>query len=258
MSDHLDPMLLGGLLDGELDAANVLTCEAHLRACPACLAQYETLQRLRAALTSPALPHRAPEGLRDRLEAALSPVPETHSTPAIALARPPRFAPWLAGGGLTALAASLALVFVTPLFSAPALQDELVANHVRSTLANHLIDIPTSDRHVVKPWFNGKIDFSPPVVDLADEGFPLVGGRLDYVEGKTAPALVYRRHLHIINVFVRPQGGRGRLVKAAHHQGYNLAHWTAAGLDYWAVSDVEPADLNTFAKLFADRAKDAG
>ncbi len=172
--------------------------------------------------------------------------------------RPARAGSWLAGAGITAIAASLALVFVAPQFAAPGLEDQLVANPVRSLQASHLIDIPTSDRHVVKPWFNGKIDFSPPVVDLADEGFPLVGGRLDYVAGKTVPALVFHRRLHTINVFVQPQGGPGERIHAAHHDGYNLAHWTAAGLDYWAVSDIEPADLNTFAKLFAERAKGSG
>ena len=252
MTDHPDPMLLHGLLDGELDAANTLAVEAHLKSCPACLAEYETLRRLRTAMASPGLRHTAPVSLRDRIEASLTPASVARP------ARPPRTGAWLGGAGIAAIAASLALVFVAPQFAAPGLEDQLVANHVRSLQANHLIDIPTSDRHVVKPWFNGKIDFSPPVVDLTDEGFPLVGGRLDYVAGKTVPALVFHRRLHTINVFVQPQGGPGRLVHAAHHDGYNLAHWTDVGLDYWAVSDIEPADLNTFARLFAERAKGSG
>jgi anti-sigma factor RsiW len=252
MTDHPDPMLQHGLLDGELDAANTLAIEAHLKSCPACLAEYETLQRLRAALASPGLRHSAPASLLDQIEASLMPDPVAKSQ------RPNRTGSWLAGAGVAAGVASLALVFIAPRFAAPGLEDQLVANHVRSLQANHLVDIPTSDRHVVKPWFNGKIDFSPPVVDLVDEGFPLVGGRLDYVAGKTVPALVFHRRLHTINVFVQPQGGPGGQISAAHHDGYNLAHWTDAGLDYWAVSDIEPTDLNTFAKLFAERAKGAG
>jgi anti-sigma factor RsiW len=156
-------------------------------------------------------------------------------------------------GSVTALAAALALVF----FYVPRLDvaDELVAGHVRSLLASHLVDIATSDRHVVKPWFAGKVDFAPPVFDFADHGFPLVGGRLDYVHGRVVAALVYRRHQHIINVFVWPEGSGPVITRELRHDGYNVAAWEQGGLELWAVSDVEPADLQQLRAEFAAQAR---
>ena len=160
---------------------------------------------------------------------------------------------WSAAGAIAAIAASLLVVQTVPLQSA-SLEDQLVASHVRSLLANHLIDVETSDRHVVKPWFNGKIDFSPPVVDLKDQGFPLVGGRLDYADQRVVAALVYRRRAHLINLFVLPAHS-GPLAGPPHHAptSYSVVHWTRGGLDFWAVSDVEAGDLETFHKAFAAR-----
>ena len=130
----------------------------------------------------------------------------------------------------------------------PALEQQLVASHVRSLLVDHLVDIPTSDRHVVKPWFNGKIDFSPPTPDLTAQGFPLVGGRLDYVGGTTVAVIVYRRRLHTINLFAWPAGMAPRARRAT--DGYTLSIGAQGDLDFWAVSDVAGGDLDQFRTAF--------
>jgi anti-sigma factor RsiW len=132
------------------------------------------------------------------------------------------------------------------------LADEVIASHVRSLLATHLVDVPSSDQHTVKPWFNGKIDFAPEVKDLAAQGFPLVGGRLDYIGGKTAAALVYRRNQHPINVLVVSAPGKGDARPAnMNRKGYHLIHWTRDGLDYWAVSDLNTTELGQFVSELA-------
>ena len=235
-----DPMLLHALLDDELDAANIASVEAHLRTCPDCAAEFEKLQRLHRIVADPALHHAAPAGLRERIDAALP------SAPRAANPWPARLG-WGAGG---AIAAGLALTLAVP--QSPAisgLEQQMVASHVRSLLADHLVDIPTSDRHVVKPWFNGKIDFSPPTPDLKTAGFPLVGGRLDYIGGRVVPAIVYRRNLHTINVFAWP-AGKGPVPADAATDGYTLVHWRQGDLDFWAVSDVAGGDLDQFRKAF--------
>ena len=163
--------------------------------------------------------------------------------------RPSLLAGWLAAGAMTAVAASLV---VTPMAVGPSLPQQLADAHVRSLQADHLVDVPTSDRHVVRPWFNGKIGFAPPPApDLVAQGFPLVGGRLDYAEGRPIAAIVYRRRAHVINLFVLPARGGLQLPRLGPAPGgYAMVHWTGKGLDYWAVSDVEPDELKGFREAF--------
>ena len=134
------------------------------------------------------------------------------------------------------------------------MENQLIGSHVRSLLANHLTDVETSNKHVVKPWFNGKIDFAPPVPDLADQGFPLAGGRLDYVSGKVVPALVYHRRLHTINVFIWPiKSGAIVPTRTLRRDGYSLVEWKRGDLEFWAVSDIDAVELRQFQQDFAQR-----
>jgi anti-sigma factor RsiW len=157
---------------------------------------------------------------------------------------------WMFVPSLAALAASLFLV-IAPIHDHSPIEDEIVASHVRSLLANHLTDVTTSNQHTVKPWFNGKIDFSPPVVDLASQGFPLVGGRVDYIGGRVVAALIYRRNAHLINVFVWPASPAAAITTS--RDGYNIDNWSKDGLTFWAVSDASADDVNRFRETFSEQ-----
>ena len=129
------------------------------------------------------------------------------------------------------------------------LAQEVVSSHIRSMMLNHLVDVPSSDQHTVKPWFNGKLDFAPEVKDFADQGFPLAGGRLDYIDNRTVAALVYQRRKHSINLFIWPSPGAPINPQQFSVNGYHIIHWTKSGASYWAVSDVNSTDLSEFAEL---------
>jgi anti-sigma factor RsiW len=156
---------------------------------------------------------------------------------------------------VSALAATVVLALLLH-FPGASVADELVANHVRSLLASHLVDIETSDRQIIKPWFMGKVDFSPPIPELAEQGFPLVGGRLDYMPGRVLPAVVYRRGQHIINVFVWPAGGRTAAPVTTRRDGYNVLGWSQGSLRFCAVSDAEPAALSQLKAAIAQQVRD--
>lgn len=241
-------LLLHGLIDGELDAANALAMEGHLSACDGCAEELARLQALRRLVRAPGVAFQAPEGLAARIGAALD------EADAPASSRPRRrltaIAPWALSGTFAALAATLALIVLVPAAPEATLQNEVVSSHVRSLQASHLTDVATSDRHTVKPWFNGRIDFAPPVADLAAQGFPLAGGRLDYLHDRTVAALVFRRRLHVINLFIWPSKPGETLSGVRRHEGYSLVYWTAGGLEFWAVSDIDQADLETFARAY--------
>ena len=236
-------LLVHGLIDGELDAANALAAEAHIADCADCGALHEEMTRLRARLGAADLHYPAPPGLAARIDRAIG----SAQRPAV---RRPRLAwpNWATGAGLTALAASLLVLLMVP--RGPDLPAEVVAGHVRSLQVAHLVDVVTSDQHTVKPWFAGRIDFSPPVVDTSPAGFLLAGGRLDYLDGRPVAAIVYRRRQHVINLFIWP--GPGRSEPAADtRDGYNMLHWTSGGMVHWAVSDLNAAELGQFQALIA-------
>jgi anti-sigma factor RsiW len=248
-------ILLHALIDGELDAGHTRDVEAHVAECSACADKLQAFRAMHETIAAANLKETAPASLRARLDAALPrPVPAS-ATPR-GFVRPSRrsfFGGFAAGAVLSgAVAASLVL---TVFRSNPeqTIADEVVSAHIRSLQPGHLMDVETSDQHTVKPWFDGKVDVAPPVVDLTAEGFTLLGGRLDYIDGEPVAAVVYRRRKHIINLFVAQRLGSARsYVGAQTVQGYNVRHWSAGGLDFWAVSDLDPAELGEFvAKISA-------
>ena len=243
--DH--ELLLHALADGELDAGNVLAVEAHVATCAACAAELAAIREVKARLAAAAPGYAAPASLRARLDAALA---EAEAPPP----RQPRVRAetWVMSGAVTALAASLALFAFIP--AGDSLERELIDAQARSLDAQHLVDVQTSDRHTVKPWFNGKVDFAPPVVDLAAQGYPLVGGRLDRIDGRRAAALVFRRRAHTINLFIWP-GEASTAPILEKREGYSLVRWGAGGLVFWAVSDIDPADLSQFQQDFVAATK---
>ena len=231
--------LIDGYFDGELDLAHSLEVERHLPTCAACRDELESRQVVREAVRAGSLYHRAPPPLRRQLRAAIA----GQGWPAASFTL-------RAGYALAAclLLAALMVVFWRPSADAP-LTQAVVDSHVRSLMAAHLFDVASTDKHTVKPWFSGKLDFSPPVIDPARQGFPLTGGRLDYLAGRPVAALVYKRNRHVINLFVWPEKGVGGGGGEAVRQGYNVLHWDQAGMAFWAVSDLNGGELRQFARL---------
>jgi len=236
-------LLLGGLVDGELDAANTALAEAHVARCEGCREELERLQAVRNLLQIDGVRHSAPGALLKRIEAS----PHVARKAANENKVPRWIAPALGG----AVAASLAFVTVAPLAAPSPIDRDLVSSHVRSLQPGHLTDVQTTNQHIVKPWFNGRIDFAPPVPELADRGFPLAGGRLDSIDGKTVAAIVYHRRLHTVNLYVWPSdAGRDR---AFVEDGFAVREWSRNGLRFAAVSDIPAAELLQFETLFVQR-----
>jgi anti-sigma factor RsiW len=237
--------LIHSYADGELDAANASQVGQHLSQCEECRATERQIRALRDALTNSSPAYRAPAHLRRNIRAALR--RESRASGHLS----DRWFGWLAPAAVFALLL-LGFFFIENFHGTrTAIADELIANHVRSLLATHLVDVPSSDQHTVKPWFNGKIDFAPPVDDLSSDGFPLIGGRLDYLQGKTVAALVYRRNQHPINLFIAPAPGKSDSSPSVlSRRGYNLVHWSRHEMDYWAVSDLNANELQQFASKF--------
>jgi anti-sigma factor RsiW len=260
--------LIDGYLDGELDPITSQAIEQHLRDCTKCQVAFESHTALAHAISQGAPYYRAPAELRQRVHSSLREAigkrasrggareiqsfrtrPRTER-PSVLFEMPWN---WLG------LAAAIILVAVIVWNFLPRLQQpgadqllatQLIASHVRSLMANHLTDVASSDQHTVKPWLDAKLDFAPPVVDLTNAGFPLIGGRLDYLDNRPVAALIYQRRKHFINLFVWPASDASRTTKAISHQGYHLLHWVEGDFNYWAVSDVSDSDLQAFKQSF--------
>ncbi len=247
MSCETTQALLDGYFDGELDLVNSVEIERHLQTCAGCAGEYGSRQALRAAIRGGALYHRAPAPLGRRLRRSLQQA--DRPAPAFGTRR------W-AWPALAACLVVAALVVAGRLTRFPVrpntdgvLAQAVLSGHVRSLMASHLVDVASTSQHTVKPWFSGKLDFAPPVTDLAAQGFPLVGGRLDYLDNRPVAALVYGRRKHRINLFIWPADRTASADGEEIRQGYALVHWSQSGMTYWAVSDLNPAELHQFAAL---------
>ena len=250
MSCDLTKSVLHGYLDGELDAARAADFERHLVSCSECVTALEAQERLRSSILHAGLYERAPASLRKQVQTSLS-------GSAKPLAKVVPISPawrWLA------VAATLLLVVFAGWRGLTLLRGDATANtiaaaivdaHLRSLQPGHLEDVVSTDQHTVKPWFDGKIDFAPPVRDFTEQGFPLQGGRLDVVRGRSVAVMVYMRRKHIINVFVWPTSERDSEPVSGSQLGYHWIDWRRGGMELSAVSDVSAADLAELQQLLA-------
>ncbi len=241
--------LLQADLDGELGPEGAATLATHLANCPVCQARQAALIRLSARLRNELPYHAAPPRLREAIQAA-----------AAKAATPRQRENWLRAatnwlrlllpvGGAAALAAALALIVIVP--GGTNITESVIASHIRALQPGHLMDVISTDQHTVKPWFNGKVDFSPPVKDLAAQGFPLIGGRLDFLAGRPVAALVYHRAKHVIDLYIWPTSSKAAAPEqAGERSGYNFVRWSQGDMVFWAVSDVEKAQLADFVRLW--------
>jgi anti-sigma factor RsiW len=264
-------ILLHALLDGELDAGHAREVETHLESCPRCAVQLRGYRELQQAMPAAQLRFAAPMSLRRRVEMAMPSAPAAHSasgdarerafpseacgqrgnSEARTSSRRSVFKGFTMGSAFSAAVAATLFIAVIRTDHDQSVLGDVLSAHLRSLQGEHLTDVQTSDQHTVKPWFNGKLDVAPPVVDLTAQGFTLVGGRLDYVDGKPVASIVYRRRTHVINLFVA-QGA-----VSDHHgaklekvQGFNIRRWSTKGLEFRAISDLGADELQEFGAKF--------
>ncbi len=239
--------LMHAYLDSELELTKSLEFEKHLQGCDRCSRAYKNLEVLQSSIRKGSFYYEKPKGLEKKIRNAFM---KEESRGTRWFIRPLQWAP---------LAASFVLLFlfwkvIPPAFgpsSEARLSEEILSDHIRSLMPNHLIDVASTNQHTVKPWFNGKLDFSPQVKDLSSQGFNLIGGRLDYVNKRSVAALVYHLRGHAINVFVWPLAkNTPEESKMETDRGYHLIHWNANGMTYWVASDLNEAELQEFVKLF--------
>ncbi len=239
--------LMAAYVDDELDSSSAIRYAAHLAECPTCTDAYRLLLELHNAIKTNGIRYMAPGHLRHRIQTAL---PRT--APRRKKLRQLPWA-WINLGIATACAFAFALTFslyvAVPSEQERAVQ-EVIASHARSLMVNHLADVASTDQHTVKPWFSDKLDFSPTVYDFTQEGFTLIGGRLDYLNQRPVAALAYRHRKHVLNLFVWPDKIHSNVPpQTTFRQGYQLIHWTQAGMRYWLISDMNAQDLGEFKRL---------
>lgn len=239
--------ILDAYFDGELDLVHSVEIENHLSTCTECRELQMRNDRVRRVMQSPGVYMNAPSDLRERIRASL-PSPER------AEVRGGYDRRWLPAFGLVAgLAAAVLVVVGVGIVGAgrqkaanEMVATEVLSSHIRSLMPGHLTDVLSTDQHTVKPWFAGKLDFAPTVKNLSEQGFPLTGGRLDYIDGRAVAALTYSRRKHTINLFLWPGGKSDSSPRPMSMKGYNLIRWNKNGMAYWAVSDLDARELTQF------------
>ena len=247
-------VMLHALIDGELDAGHARDVEAHVASCAGCGEKFAAFRTMHEVMSTAPLKETAPAHLRNRIE-ALTATPASRVVSIRRFMQPTRrsfFGGFAMGSVLSAAAAASLVLTVIRRDQEQTITEEVVSAHIRSLQAGHLMDVETSDRHTVKPWFNGRVDVAPPVVDLTAESFTLIGGRLDYIDSEPVAAIVYQRRKHVINLFVAQHLGRRHTRTIGDSiQGYNVRHWSQDGLDLWAVSDIVGDELDEFVDKIA-------
>jgi len=243
-------ILIHALIDNELDASNAREVEAHVATCARCAAELAAYRQMRETISKADLRYTAPVGLRRRLDEAL-PKPADAAKLVPLASRRSLLRGFAMGSAVSALAATLLIAVVVRHDDRQMIESEIVSAHLRSLQPGHLIDVVSTDQHTVKPWFNGKLDVSPPVADLTAQGFTLIGGRLDYVDARAIGAVVYKRRAHVINLFVAQTSSTARKPATIETvQGFNIRRWSDRGLNYWAVSDIGADELAEFGEKF--------
>jgi anti-sigma factor RsiW len=255
MTEHCEQtrQLASAYLDNELSATESLTLERHLQECAECAGEVSALAALSSQIKAHARYHAAPPALLDKVQAAIAPAasrpsPASFSKSGFFSA----WGQWLGAAAMACLLAGITVWYISGRNAESGLVNAvnaIVASHIRSTLSRQPFDVASSDRHTVKPWFSGKLDFAPPVTDLSAQGFALLGGRLDFVDGQTAAVLVYGRRKHVIDLYVRPNVSKGdSSPQQRESKGYNLVDWRRSGMHFTAVSDLAADELMDFAR----------
>jgi anti-sigma factor RsiW len=241
-------LLLHPLLDGEIDAGRARAIEVHVAGCASCAAELAQYRELRTAMRRPSMRMAAPDALRSRVEAA---IPISTARPAVSPTRRSLLQGFALGAALAAVAATGVVVVVLRTGDDERLLGDAVSAHLRSLKADRLTDVPSSDQQAVKPWFNGRVAAVPPVIDLAAQGYSLVGGRLDYLDGKPVAAVVYKRGAHVINLFVAAAANQDHTAARAETvQGLNTQRWNDRGFRFIAISDLGEDELREFHTRF--------
>ena len=239
--------LIEAYLDDELDAAQHSAIEQHLPTCANCSETYARLRKQKAIIRAAAPYYSPPPSLQQSVRNALR-------RSGRAKAKPVPEVPWrwltIAASLLLVVSVSWNVAQLRPRSSEAQVADNVLSDHIRSLIGTRLVDVPSSDQHTVKPWFAGKLDFSPEVKDLETQGFPLLGGRIEYLAGRRVAALVYHRRQHVITLFIWPDSSSSDVDAGISRNGYNLVHWTSGPMTYWAVSDVSASDLEKFRNLY--------